>query len=148
MFHAFGHEFACQCVYHPQRRVGFGHTDGEGCERCWGQLQKEIATLRISGVSPKYHNMMYTTTDVFYNKYHRRLFILNLRLAHMNEQNLCNLGRWWHEKMRKLYGKLSASTTELRTLSLDETFIREQWHKQVDSVTTLAPGICTSRVFS
>ncbi len=50
-FHAFGHEFACQAIYHPQKSFGFGHTDGEGCERCWGHLQKEIPTLRIAGVS-------------------------------------------------------------------------------------------------
>jgi len=60
----------------------------------------------------------------------------------MNEQNLYNIGRWWSEKMHKLYAKLSASTTELLSLSLDEAFLREQWCKQVASVTTLAPGIC------
>jgi Kyakuja-Dileera-Zisupton transposase len=50
VFHAFGHEFSCQCIYHPQKRVGFGCTDGEGCERVWNQLLKEIPMLRVSGV--------------------------------------------------------------------------------------------------
>ncbi|KAF8306190.1 hypothetical protein DL93DRAFT_2065649 [Clavulina sp. PMI_390] len=50
VFHAFGHEFSCQCDYHPQKREGFGATDGEGCERCWNQLMKEIPMLRVSGV--------------------------------------------------------------------------------------------------
>jgi hypothetical protein len=50
VFHAFGHEFACQCIYHPQKCVGFGCTDGEGCERVWNQLLKEIPMLRVSGV--------------------------------------------------------------------------------------------------
>jgi hypothetical protein len=50
-FHAFGHEYACQSVYHPQKRQGFGHTDGEGCERIWGHIQKDIPNLRVSGVS-------------------------------------------------------------------------------------------------
>lgn len=51
VFHAFGHEFACQVNYHPQKRQGFGLTDGEGCERTWGHLQKQIPMLRVSGVS-------------------------------------------------------------------------------------------------
>lgn len=50
-FHAFAHDFACQCCYHPQKRKGFGHSDGEGCERYWAHIQKLIATLRVSGVS-------------------------------------------------------------------------------------------------
>ncbi|KAF8295712.1 hypothetical protein DL93DRAFT_2068359 [Clavulina sp. PMI_390] len=51
VFHAFGHEYSCQCAYHPQKITGFGATDGEGCERCWNQLMKEIPMLRVSGVS-------------------------------------------------------------------------------------------------
>ena len=50
VFHAFGHEFACQCIYHPQKKVDFGCSDGEGCERVWNQLLKEIPMLRVSGV--------------------------------------------------------------------------------------------------
>lgn len=49
-FHAFGHEFPCQAMYHPQKREGFGFTDGEGCERLWASLQKLIPGLRVSGV--------------------------------------------------------------------------------------------------
>jgi Kyakuja-Dileera-Zisupton transposase len=49
-FHAFAHEVPCQVLYHPQKRVGFGHTDGEGCERVWASLQKLIPGTRVSGV--------------------------------------------------------------------------------------------------
>jgi hypothetical protein len=49
-FHTFGHEFPCQAVYHPQKREGFGFTDGEGCGRLWASLQKLIPGLRVSGV--------------------------------------------------------------------------------------------------
>ncbi|KAI6147807.1 hypothetical protein BKA82DRAFT_4329864 [Pisolithus tinctorius] len=31
-FHAFGHQWACQLIYHPWKREGFGLSDGEGCE--------------------------------------------------------------------------------------------------------------------
>lgn len=51
VFHAFGHEWACQLLYHPRKRRGFGFTDGEGCERFWHSISHLIAHLRICGVS-------------------------------------------------------------------------------------------------
>ncbi|KAJ7433812.1 hypothetical protein FB451DRAFT_1195879 [Mycena latifolia] len=50
VFHAFGHEWACQLLYHPRKRVGFGFTNGEGCERFWHSISHLIANLRICGV--------------------------------------------------------------------------------------------------
>lgn len=51
IFHAYGHGWACQCVYHPRKRKGFGLSDGEGCERFWHSISKLIAYLRVCGVS-------------------------------------------------------------------------------------------------
>lgn len=51
VFHAFGHQWPCQITYHPRKRVGFGLTDGEGCERFWSALKILIPGLRVSGVS-------------------------------------------------------------------------------------------------
>ncbi|TRM56896.1 hypothetical protein BD626DRAFT_551281 [Schizophyllum amplum] len=42
VFHAYGHDWPCQLVYHPRKRVGFGLTDGEG---------RLIPYLRVAGVS-------------------------------------------------------------------------------------------------
>jgi Kyakuja-Dileera-Zisupton transposase len=50
VFHAFGHQWPCQIIYHPRKCVGFGLTDGEGCERFWSALKKLIPGLRVSGV--------------------------------------------------------------------------------------------------
>ncbi|KAJ3713997.1 hypothetical protein DFJ43DRAFT_1134907 [Lentinula guzmanii] len=50
VFHAFGHGWACQCVYHPRKRLGFGLADGEGCERFWHLLSGLIAFLRVCGI--------------------------------------------------------------------------------------------------
>ena len=50
VFHAYGHEWACQLVYHPRKCLDFGLTDGEGCERLWGILRPLISVLRVSGV--------------------------------------------------------------------------------------------------
>lgn len=51
VFHAFGHQWACQIIYHPRKCVGFGLSDGEGCERLWKSLQILIPYLRVCGVS-------------------------------------------------------------------------------------------------
>lgn len=54
VFHAYGHQWPCQVVYHPRKRQGFGLSDGEGCERLWSALKHLIAPLRVSGVSGYY----------------------------------------------------------------------------------------------
>lgn len=50
VLHAYGHQWPCQLVYHPRKCVGFGLSDGEGCERFWSRLKKLIPSLRVSGV--------------------------------------------------------------------------------------------------
>jgi hypothetical protein len=50
VFHAYGHQWACQLIYHPRKCAGFGLTDGEGCERLWSALKQLIPSLRVSGV--------------------------------------------------------------------------------------------------
>lgn len=50
VFHAYGHQWACQVVYHPRKCQGFSLSDGEGCERFWSSIKKLIPTLRVSGV--------------------------------------------------------------------------------------------------
>ena len=51
VFHAFGHQWPCQIIYHPRKCQGFGLTDGEGCERFWSSIKQLIPSLRVSGVS-------------------------------------------------------------------------------------------------
>ncbi|KII82726.1 hypothetical protein PLICRDRAFT_120380 [Plicaturopsis crispa FD-325 SS-3] len=55
VFHAYGHQWACQIIYHPRKCVGFGLTDGEGCEHFWSAIKKLIPVLRVSGVSLSYY---------------------------------------------------------------------------------------------
>jgi len=50
VFHAYGHQWPCQLIYHPRKCIGFGLTDGEGCERFWSSIKKLIPSLRVSGV--------------------------------------------------------------------------------------------------
>jgi hypothetical protein len=51
VFHAYGHQWPCQLIYHPRKCVGFGLTDGEGCERFWSAILQLIPSMRVSGVS-------------------------------------------------------------------------------------------------
>jgi hypothetical protein len=75
VFHAFGHQWPCQIIYHPRKCVGFGLTDGEGCERFWSALKKLIPGLRVSGVcimfsSNDHHHLMMVV--VFSANFHFR----------------------------------------------------------------------------
>lgn len=54
VLHAYGHQWPCQLVYHPRKCIGFGLSDGEGCERFWSRMKKLIPPLRVSGVSMSY----------------------------------------------------------------------------------------------
>ncbi|KAJ8502688.1 hypothetical protein ONZ45_g11521 [Pleurotus djamor] len=63
IFHAFGHQWPCQIAYHPRKVVGFGLTDGEGCERFWYSISGLIGCLRVSG-------------------HHRRMFVLDTQIHH------------------------------------------------------------------
>ena len=51
VFHAFGHGWPCQIIYHPRKCLGFGFSDGEGCERLWQLISFLISYLRVCGVS-------------------------------------------------------------------------------------------------
>ncbi|KAF9512992.1 hypothetical protein BS47DRAFT_1393737 [Hydnum rufescens UP504] len=40
IFHAYGHQWACQLWYHPRKAELWGLSDGEGCERFWSEAPK------------------------------------------------------------------------------------------------------------
>jgi hypothetical protein len=65
VFHAYGHQWPCQIVYHPRKCIGFGLTDGEGCERFWSSMRHLIPSLRVSGVSYQYLYFISTNQSVF-----------------------------------------------------------------------------------
>jgi hypothetical protein len=65
VFHAYGHIWACQVIYHPRKRCGFGLCDGEGCERCWSCLSHLVAYTRVVGVRISFISNIYCFT---YNK--------------------------------------------------------------------------------
>ncbi|KAG2344778.1 hypothetical protein BDR05DRAFT_975323 [Suillus weaverae] len=42
VFHAYGHQWPCQIIYHPRKHKGFGLSDSKGCERLWSSLKQLI----------------------------------------------------------------------------------------------------------
>ncbi|KAI6127276.1 hypothetical protein F5141DRAFT_1250334 [Pisolithus sp. B1] len=79
VFHAYGHQWPCQIVYHPQKCVGFGLSDGEGCEQLWSSLKMLIPILQVSG-------------------YHQRLFVLDNQIHHFDRKAFAALGQWLNKK--------------------------------------------------
>ncbi|KAG2123852.1 hypothetical protein DEU56DRAFT_917259 [Suillus clintonianus] len=111
VFHAYGHQWACQIVYHPRKREGFGLSDGKGCERLWSFLKPLIPSLRVSG-------------------FNQRLFVLNTQIHH--SKLLQGFGHWLHRRWIHCQSKKNDALDRLHALELDENALRVEWKAQVD----------------
>ncbi|KAJ7820784.1 hypothetical protein B0H14DRAFT_3147027 [Mycena olivaceomarginata] len=120
VFHAFGHEWACQLLYHPRKRVGFGYTNREGCERFWQSIRHLIPHLRISG-------------------YHNRLYILDAQIEHAQEASLFRLAEWIRRRYRHSVQKRADATEALQECGKPKSLLREQWKMQVIAQTKPLP---------
>ncbi|KAJ7857948.1 hypothetical protein B0H14DRAFT_2578119 [Mycena olivaceomarginata] len=117
VFHVFGHEWPCQLLYHPRKRVGFGFTNGEGCERFWKSIQHLITHLRICG-------------------YHNRLYILDTQIEHDDEASLFRLGEWISRRYRHSRSKAGGSDgCSALSPGKSKELLHEQWYLQVESQT-------------
>ncbi|KAH8115012.1 hypothetical protein DFH11DRAFT_1507975 [Phellopilus nigrolimitatus] len=113
VFHAFGHQWACQLVYHPRKCAGFGLTDGEGCERFWSSIKHLISTLRISG-------------------FYQRLNLIDAQVQFLGNSNLFKLGAWLFNRTRQCYERLHAAEKEMVKCSIPEGELALEWENQVD----------------
>ncbi|KAJ7116162.1 hypothetical protein C8R43DRAFT_1091280 [Mycena crocata] len=120
VFHAFGHEWPCQLYFHPRKRVGFGLTDGEGCERFWHSISHLIAHLRICG-------------------YHNRLYTLDAQIEHADEASLMRLGEWIRRRHLHTARKRTEAQAALREAGKPLPLLREQWAVQVAAQTKPLP---------
>ncbi|TFK60081.1 hypothetical protein BDN72DRAFT_550118, partial [Pluteus cervinus] len=120
VFHAFGHQWACQLVYHPRKCVGFGLSDGEGCERFWHSISKLIPVLRVSG-------------------FHQRLYVLDAQVQHLDHTSLKRLGHWLARRTQHCQKKRLAAEKALVECGQPETLLREQWAMQVHTQTRPLP---------
>ncbi|THU82162.1 hypothetical protein K435DRAFT_692076 [Dendrothele bispora CBS 962.96] len=121
VFHAFGHQWACQVIYHPRKCVGFGLSDGEGAERLWNSIQRLIAYTRVAG-------------------YHLRMYTLDSRLHFVNEESLLRMGAWIRRKIVLSNEKRSQNVKILESCGTDVAVLREQWSEQVFTQTQPLPS--------
>ncbi|KAK7454576.1 hypothetical protein VKT23_011328 [Stygiomarasmius scandens] len=120
VFHAYGHNWPCQLIYHPRKRRWFGLCDGEGCERCWSCLRHLVAYTRVVG-------------------YYLHLYTIDTQLHHHNEQNLWGAAKWLQWKTRQCASRRIVAQEELDESQQDLTFLRAQWEDQVKVQTQPLP---------
>ncbi|KAI6032824.1 hypothetical protein F5J12DRAFT_902583 [Pisolithus orientalis] len=120
VFHAYGHQWPCQLVYHPHKCVGFGLSDGEGCEQLQSSLKILIPTLQVSG-------------------HHQRLFFLDNQILHLDKKSFAALGQWLNKKWMLCKSKKMLALAALHALHVDMQTLREQWAAQVHSQTQPLP---------
>ncbi|KAG6912973.1 hypothetical protein DXG01_010701, partial [Tephrocybe rancida] len=117
VFHAFGYRWACQLIYHPQKRRGFGLSDGEGCERFWHSISKLIAYLR----------------------YHQRLYTLDRQVDYARDEIIEGLGAWLLRRSQHALKKHKAAELILQGCGHQEVLLRAQWDAQVVAQTKPLP---------
>ncbi|KAK7456327.1 hypothetical protein VKT23_010574 [Stygiomarasmius scandens] len=120
VFHAYGHDWPCQLIYHPRKRCWFGLCDGEGCERCWSCLRHLVAYTRVVG-------------------YFLHLYTIDTQLHFHNEQTLWNAAKWLQRKTRQCASRRIAAEHEMQASGQDLAFLRIQWEEQVKAQTQPLP---------
>ncbi|EIN12249.1 hypothetical protein PUNSTDRAFT_60254, partial [Punctularia strigosozonata HHB-11173 SS5] len=116
VFHAYGHQWPCQVIYHPRKCVGFGFTDGESCERFWSLIAHLVAVLRVCG-------------------YHQRLYILDSQIHHLDSVHRLSLADWLAKKFTTCQERLAAAQEELTRCNVGIEALRCEWDAQQASQT-------------
>ena len=116
VFHAYGHQWPCQLIYHPRKCMGFGLSDGEGCERFWSSIKHLIPSLRVTG-------------------YHRRLYCLDMQVRFLHEKSLFGLGKWLDHKWRLCLDRKNNALATLDSENINLDYLRSQWQAQVKNQT-------------
>ncbi|KAJ3714958.1 hypothetical protein C8R42DRAFT_590499, partial [Lentinula raphanica] len=120
VFHAFGHNWPCQCIYHPRKCKGFGLSDGEGCERFWHSISRLVPYLRVCG---HYH----------------RLYSLDTQIQHADQESLWGLATWIIRKWKLTEAKRIDGEKDVRFSMKSPDFLRAQWAEQVKYQTRPLP---------
>ncbi|KAF7322194.1 hypothetical protein MKEN_00743900 [Mycena kentingensis (nom. inval.)] len=120
VFHAFAHRWGCQLIFHPQKRIGFGDTNGEGSERNWNKLSHLVSHFRSCG-------------------YHQRNFVLDSQVDHDRQQKLESIARWILDRTRINQARLKAAEDVLGASEYSESQLEGFWDEQVKYQTRLQP---------
>ncbi|KAF8334705.1 uncharacterized protein EI90DRAFT_2914624 [Cantharellus anzutake] len=111
IFHAYGHQYACQLWYHPRKSKPRGLTDGEGCKRVWSQLQQLIPGLRVTG-------------------HYRRLFLIDLQVEHIESMKLPDIGKWLRDHLRRARERLDVAIARLENNGISAPDLLAQFEDQ------------------
>jgi hypothetical protein len=111
IFHSYAHQWTCQLWYHPRKNEIWGLSDGEGCERFWSELRRLIPGLRVTG-------------------YHRRLFILDLQVEHVDEGKWVGFGKWLWDRVHRTQRRLDEARDKLGSHSIE--YLLRQFKEQRD----------------
>ncbi|KAI6109226.1 hypothetical protein EV401DRAFT_2059657 [Pisolithus croceorrhizus] len=114
VFHAFGHQWAHQLIYHPCKQEGFGLSDGEGCEHFWSSIKGLIPSLQ-------------------------HLFVIDFQVHHLDMKSLTGLGNWLLHCWYHCQEKKGAASKGLRRCGVDIPTLQAQWEAQVSAQTKPAP---------
>ncbi|OAX31014.1 hypothetical protein K503DRAFT_794986 [Rhizopogon vinicolor AM-OR11-026] len=112
VFHAYGHQWPCQIIYHPRKCEGFGLSDGEGCEWLWSSLKQLIPPLHVSG-------------------FNQRLFVLDTQIRHLDIKSLHGFGHWLHRHWIHCQTKKNEALNKLQDLDLNEDMLHAEWKAQI-----------------
>ncbi|KAH6894782.1 hypothetical protein BKA70DRAFT_1439256 [Coprinopsis sp. MPI-PUGE-AT-0042] len=113
VFHAYGHRWPCQLIYHPRKCAGFGLADGEGCERFWAAIKFLIPSLRVSGP-------------------HQRRFVLDVQVQHLRRKSFEGQGAWIVRKWKAMLKKKAVASEGLSKLPWNSDTYRKEWREQVE----------------
>ncbi|KAK0541445.1 hypothetical protein OC835_000169 [Tilletia horrida] len=95
VFHVYGHNYRCQVLYSPRRKLGFAWSDGEGMERVWSALADIIPSERLMS-----HGERHLT--------------LECRLRHIGERHLIELFDTLDKKKERLREAAIEARSRLR----------------------------------
>ncbi|KAJ7580921.1 hypothetical protein C8J56DRAFT_1057894 [Mycena floridula] len=116
VFHAYGHQWPCQIVYHPRKCLGFGLSDGEACERLWKLLKLLIPILRVCG-------------------HFVRLYLLDSQVKQLDKKSTEGMGRWLARKWTALLERQAKAKEELAGAGVSVDELKQQWQAQVEEQT-------------
>ncbi|KAL0568123.1 hypothetical protein V5O48_013862 [Marasmius crinis-equi] len=114
VFHAFGHHWPCQLIYHPRKRELFGLNNGEGCERFWHSISCLILYLRVCG-------------------YYQRLYTLDCQIEHADKESLQGLGLWLSKKRSDASRRQWVGQRAVEGSGHTIEFLRTQWALQKET---------------
>lgn len=141
VFHAYGHAWVFQCVYHPCKCDGFGLTDGEGCKRFWHSISKLVVYLSVCGVSfPLLFLFSYWMLTLPPLQHHTRLYTLDSQIQHADRENLIGLGKWLACKWCNAKEKRTEAKKDISESQESPDFLQLQWKAQVAAQTKPSPS--------